>query len=177
MGVLTCFFGEKSIVGGELGATGGSIGEGVAAFVFGMAGVAFDPVPGDFVRHGGGIEAFPEVGVFEVLVVGAGPAAGLPAAEPAFVHGIDEVAGVGVESDLAGGRERLDTGDGGEEFHAVVGGAAEASGEFASFAVEDEEGAVAAGTRVSFGGAVGVDGNCFQSVLRNRGECSFDRAV
>lgn len=163
LGVEAGLFVEEGGVGGEVWGAGGGVGEGVAAFVFGVAGVAFDPAPGDVVGGGGGVEALPEVGVLEGQVVGAGPAAGLPSAEPAFGHGIDEVAGVGVEGDLAGGGEGLEAGDGGEEFHAVVGGAGEAAGERAGLAVVDEEGAVAAGAGVSLGGAVGVDGDVFQN--------------
>lgn len=156
------FLSEEAVVGGKVGGTGGGVGEGVAAFVFGVAGVAFDPEPGDVVGLGREVESFPEVSVLEVLVVGARPVARLPSAEPAFGHGVDEVAGVGGEGDFAGGGECLEAGDGGEEFHAVVGGARESAGEFASFSVEDEEGAEAAGAGVSFGGAVGVDGDSFQ---------------
>jgi hypothetical protein len=54
----------------------GFVGEFVAAFVVGVAGVAFDPVPVDFVMGGGGVELLPEVGVF------GAPAVAFPAGDP-----------------------------------------------------------------------------------------------
>lgn len=119
-------------------------------------------------RGGGRIEPFPQVGVLEVLVAGAGPMAGLPAAEPAFGHGVDEVAGVGVEGDAAGGPEGLKGGDGGEEFHPVVGGAGESAGDFAGGSVAAEQDAEAPGAGIALGSSVGVDGDMFHGWRRGR---------
>ena len=54
----------------------------------------FYPVPLYGVGLDGGVDAFPEVGVFEGFFVGFCPASAMPAIDPAFVHGVEHVAGV-----------------------------------------------------------------------------------
>jgi hypothetical protein len=154
-------------VGGEVFGIGGGGGEFVGAFVFIVASVAFDPLPVDLVTGYGGIEALPEVGVFEGVggFGGAAPAEAAPFIDPAFGHGVDEVFGVGVNGDVTGGAQGFEAGDGGEEFHAVVGGEGEAAGEFAAVLVVKEDGAEAAGAGVATGGAVGVEGDLFHAWL------------
>src|ERR1700752_4987402 len=46
----------------------------IGALVFGMAGVALDPVPAHFVRLQRGIEALPQFGILDRLLVGGAPA-------------------------------------------------------------------------------------------------------
>lgn len=76
----------------QVGAVGGGGGQSVAAFIFGVAVVAFDPGKGDGVRGGGFQEAFPEVYVFN----GAGgsfPVFFEPAVYPVFVEGVRYIFG------------------------------------------------------------------------------------
>jgi hypothetical protein len=56
------------VINGVVSLVGGGGGEDVAAFVFGVAIVAFDPFPGDFMVLHGGVHPSPEVGVFEWLI-------------------------------------------------------------------------------------------------------------
>lgn len=154
------FVGESGVRDEGRGGRGGD-GEVVAAFVFAMTVVAAEPFPGDAVAVGGGFEALPEVAVFDGLTIGGLPAAGFPVADPALVHGVDDVAGIGEELDLAGFGEGFEGDDGGEEFHAVVGGAEEALGEFESVLAADHDDAVAAGAWIASAGAIGVDGDGF----------------
>ena len=115
-----------------------------------MSGVAFYPAPGDVVVFGGGEEALPEVGVFHRFLVSFVPVAFDPAAGPSFVEGVDDVFAVAVEHDSAGALEGFETGDGGEELHAVVGGFGEAAGDlFAGALFSDENGAEASGAGVA----------------------------
>src|SRR5262245_46762935 len=81
---------RSRLEGGHAGA-----GEGVGALVLGVAGVALDPVPGDAVAGGGGIETAPEILVLHRLVLGRAPAVELPAVNPAG----DAVAQVGAVGD------------------------------------------------------------------------------
>lgn len=67
----------------------GEADEFVAAFVFFVASVAFHPIPLDFVRLDGGIEALPEVSVEDGFFVRFPPASFFPAREPIFADGID----------------------------------------------------------------------------------------
>lgn len=84
----------------------------VAAFVFGVSGVAFDPVPLDLMAGGGGVEGSPEVLVFHGLFGGSFPAVFLPAREP-FGDAVADILRVGVQIDGAGFGQHGEGFDGG----------------------------------------------------------------
>jgi len=66
-------------------------GEDIAEFVFGVAGVAFEPFEIDFVGLTERYEGVPEVGVGNDLVAVTLPAGTLPCEGPALVHGVGEI--------------------------------------------------------------------------------------
>lgn len=134
----------------------GELGEFVAALVFGVAGVAFDPLPDDLVTADGVVEGAPEVGIFHGLFGGGFPLVAFPAEEP-LGDAVADVLGVGVQGDGAGFGEELEGLDGGAQFHAVVGGGGFAPVDFlAVFAVEEDCGP-SADAGIAVAAAVGVD--------------------
>ena len=127
-------------------------GEGVAALVLRVAGVALEPVEGDAVPAINGIEPKPKVHVLLLRETSA-----LPGFQPAFIYGLDYVGRVAPDVDLRvrpfDGLEALDDS---EEFHAVVCGEAVSGGDFLPEAGADEDDAVPARAGISAGGPVGV---------------------
>src|SRR6185312_576443 len=55
----------------------------IGALVFGVAGVALDPVPAHLMRFQRGIEPLPQFDILDRLLVGGAPAVFLPAVDPA----------------------------------------------------------------------------------------------
>ena len=101
-------------------------GQGIAAFVFGVSGVTFEPLPLDEVGLAGGVEIAPEVGIFHRLAVGGHPAPLAPGVNP-LGDALAQVLRVGENDDFAGLLERAEGENGGAQFHAVVGGGGVAS--------------------------------------------------
>lgn len=128
----------------------------VGAFVFGVAGMAFHPLPGYLVAGDLLVELLPEFGVFHGLFGGSFPAVFLPAVNPAF-HAVFHVLGVGVDGYLAGAVEGFEAADNGGKLHAVVGGVGFAAAEFFFMAAVAQQHAPAAGAGITFAGAVGVE--------------------
>lgn len=122
-----------------------------------MIGVTLDPDGVDPVTFELAEESFPEICVEDRLFVGLAPAAAVPAFEPPPGDGIHEVAGIGVEGDFTRFFQRLESGDGGEEFHAVVRRLRESAAEFAAVGAVFEDCGPAAGAGVSVAGAIGVN--------------------
>ena len=131
-------------------------GQFVGALVLVVAGMALDPVPLHLVTQAGGVEALPQLDVLDGLAVGGLPAVLLPAVNP-LADAVLHVLGVGVQVDVRGALERLQRRDGGEQLHAVVGGLRLAALQLLAVLAGDENGAPAAGPRISRAGAVGVD--------------------
>ena len=124
-----------------------SAGKFIAAFVERMAGVAFEPVPGDVMLSGHEIELSPEVVVLDGLLVHRAPAACFPAPDPAL-DAVPQVFGVRVAMDFATLLEAAQRGDGGLEFHAVIGGGRFAAADFLGARAVLEELLTAATARV-----------------------------
>ena len=118
--------------------------------------MAFDPVPFDIVAGGKGVESFPEITVFNRLLVGRAPVAGLPGLQP-LGNAATDVLGVGVKPHgalaLQGG-ERFD--DGGE-FHAVVRGSRFRHREFPKMRPELQRGRPGARPGVAAAGPIRID--------------------
>jgi hypothetical protein len=74
-----------------------------------------------------------------------------------------------MEDDLARLSEDLERGDGGAEFHPVIGGVAEACGEFLAVAAGDKDGSVTARPRVPFAPSVGMYDDAVQGGGFSRG--------
>ncbi len=136
----------------------GFVGEFVAAFVVLVAGVAFDPVPVDFVVGGGGVEFAPEVGVFDGLLRAGAPAVAFPPGDP-LADALADVLRIGVEVDLARLFEDAQGLDGGLQLHAVVRGGGNATLEFAHMLAVGQHDGPAAGAGVAVAAAVGMDDN------------------
>lgn len=157
-GVTGGFLGvEVALIGDVISGVDSLVDEFVAAFVEGVAGVAFDPFPIDLVDCDGGVEALPEVFVEDGFFVGFFPAAFFPAVEPVLGEGVDEVFGVGVDGDVTGFGEEFEGADGGHEFHAIVGGMIVGSVDLLAEFVEKENGSEASGPGVSAGAAIGIN--------------------
>jgi hypothetical protein len=109
-------------IGREVGLAGGAGGEGIAALVLGITGVAAHPAEADAVALAEGEQAGPQVRVERRLALVLHPAVGSPADGPAIGDPLHDVARVGVERNGARSREQVERGDGGGQFHAVVGG-------------------------------------------------------
>ena len=142
-------------------------GELVAALILEVVVVAFYPFEVDFVLAVYFEEAHPEVGVLF-----SGESFFLPAEYPAFLDSIDDVFGVGDDEDgHVWGFELFESDDDAEEFHAVVGGVAEAFVKFFSVGCSDEfhDYAVATWTGVSFGSAVCIDVDLVGHLIMNYG--------
>lgn len=101
-------------------------GQSVAALIFRVTGVPFEPLPLDEVRLARGIEIAPEVGIFYGLTVGGHPPAHAPGVNP-LGDALAQVLRVGEDNDLAGFFEGAQGENGGAQFHAVVGGGGLAS--------------------------------------------------
>ena len=124
---LPLFLGKVSVIGGKFSGTGGAVGQCVAAFVFGMPRVTFDPAPGNLMHSSGHVEPLPEVGVLEMLLVRPRPPARLPCPQPPLRHRVHEVTRIRVQSHAAWHLEGFQTRDRGEDFHPVVGRALEST--------------------------------------------------
>ena len=157
-------FGEK---GGELFARmllaeSGDSGarEQVAAFVLGVAGVPFEPIPGDGVPGGEAVQFYPEIFVFDGRFGGGAPAVALPEGN-AFGDAGPDVFGIGEELNGAAFAEGAESFDGAGEFHAVVGGGGSAAADFFALASVFKDGGPSARAGVSLAGAVRMDGHAF----------------
>ncbi len=58
--------------------------------------------------------------------------------DPTFVHGVDDVFGIGVDGDVTGLIKRLDACECGEDFHAVICGLRKAAAEFFPLTLENK---------------------------------------
>src|SRR5262245_5741232 len=128
----------------------------IGALVFGVTGMALDPVPAHLVGLERGIEALPQLGILHRLLVRGAPAVLLPAMDPAG-DALANILAVGGEVDDAGFLQRLQRGDRRHQLHAVVGGVRLAALQFLLDLAEPEDRAPAAGTGISGAGAVGED--------------------
>ena len=133
--------------------------EPVAALVVRVAGVAFYPYEGHFVRFEQSEQRLPEVGVERLLFVALYPAARLPRLRPAEIYPVADVFRIGHERDGAGALQRPEPLDAGRELHAVVGRPAFAAGELLLMPVEDEDRSPAARPGIAPACAVGVKGD------------------
>ena len=129
-------------------------GEGIDAFVFRVAGVAFDPNPLDLVAAEQAVQRLPEVDVFDFrfLIAGA-PVVLFPVGQP-FGDAVHNITAVGVQRDVAflfEGFQRLNHR---RQFHAVVGGFPFAAAQLLFRVLMAENGAPAAGAGIARAGAV-----------------------
>ena len=140
-------------------------GQLVAALVLRMAGVAAQPLEGDLVGLEQGHEPHPEVHVLDGLLVALDPGMPDPAGKPALLDGVAQVLRVGMESDLAGLRQEVQSVDGRQDLHAVVGGVGEAAVDLLAGlgALQGEDGGPPAGAGIAEAGAVCVDDDVFQA--------------
>ncbi len=138
----------------------GFVGEEVAAFVAGVASVAFDPLPLHFVLCYGEVKGAPEVGVFDGLFGFGPPAVSFPTGQPTGDAAF-QVGGVGEEFDVARFFEGAEGFDGGLKLHAVVGGGRFTTAEFAHVRAVCKGRRPAAGARIAVATAVGVDDDFF----------------
>ena len=121
-----------------------------------MAGMALHPVPDDFVTARGQVERLPELTVLYRLLLAGLPAVPLPAMDP-FGDAVHDVFAVGIEVDSAGLLQRIERGDGGKQFHAVVGCLGLAARQFLGHAAVAQHCAPAAGPGIAGAGTVGED--------------------
>ena len=140
-------------------------GQFVAALVLRMAGVAAQPLEGDLVGLEQGHEPHPEVHVLDGLLVALDPGMPDPAGKPALLDGVAQVLRVGVEGDLAGLRQEVQSVDGRQDLHAVVGGVGEAAADLLAGlgALQCKDGGPPAGAGIAEAGAVCVDDDVFQA--------------
>ena len=120
--------------------------------------MAFDPHETDVMLAIDAQEPHPQVGIFL-----PGESLALPAEDPAFGHGVDDVFRVGVEHDLRAGEfEGFERHADGPQLHAVVGRPAESLGNLLAVGTREQDDAVAARSRVAQGRTVGIDGDLCQ---------------
>src|SRR4051812_19212955 len=128
----------------------------IGALVFGVAGVALDPVPAHLMRFQRGIEPLPKFDVLDRLLVGGAPAVPLPTVNPAG-DALTDVLAVGGEVDHARFLQRFQRRDRRHRLHAIVGGVGLAALQFLLLVAESQDGAPAAGAGIARAGAVGED--------------------
>src|SRR5579863_7798407 len=83
--------------------------------------MALDPVPAHLMRLERGVEALPQLGVLDRLLVGRAPAVFLPAVYPAG-DALTHILAVGIKIDRARLFERLERRNRRHQLHPVVGG-------------------------------------------------------
>lgn len=132
----------------------------IAAFVVGVAGVAFDPFPSDAMLRDHFVQAFPQIHILDRLTGSGEPIFALPAADP-LGDTVLEILRIGEDANLAAFRERGERFDGRAHFHAVVGGREFAAGNFVDARAATHHRAPAAEAGIAFATAVGVDDDGF----------------
>ena len=86
----------------------------------------------------------------------APPSIGLPPACPAFLDGKNEILRVTEYNDMAWFFEGFEAGDGGEDFHPIVGGFAESSRQLLSMGIVEQHNSVSTRTRVANTAAIRI---------------------
>ena len=137
-----------------------TIGKAVGALVAGMTGMAFYPLPLDFVLFGQSVQDLPQIGIFDGFLVSSAPAIAFPVVNPladAFLHVLR------IGKNVCGARllERFKGANDGGKFHAVVGGVRFTAPKFFFDCARLQECAPAARAGVATAAAVSVDGDCF----------------
>ena len=122
---------------------GGDLRQTVTHFVLAMTCMAFNPLPADIVTAGGRIEAFPEIDVFDWLLLRRDPSVTLPAFHPER-HAVFKILAVGMQDHVAGVLQTLQRNQGAHHLHPIVGRAVEALRKLALFASILENDAVTA---------------------------------
>ena len=135
-------------------------GKMVTTLVVGMTGVAFEPFPRDAVGRGQLVELAPEVVVLHGLTADGTPASGFPEPQP-LGDAFAEVLGVGEDLHFAGFPDGRESGNGGLEFHAIVGRGGFAAGDLANETVAAQDGRPATGAWIALARAVGMDHKMF----------------
>ncbi len=152
-------------------------GQRIDPIVLGVPAVAFDPAPLDFMRRGGFNQLLPKLGIFDRLFVRSAPAVALPIVDPArdAVANVDTVC---VNSYPTGSLQCLQSHDGREQLHAVVGRQGFAPRELAFLVAAAQQGRPAAGTRVAATGPVGkdLDERRFAQATSSRGSLKVIRS-
>ncbi len=138
-------------------------GQLVAAVVFGVVGVAFDPMVVQFVPHGQSQQLLPQIRVQGRLFVGLDPALLFPAPGPALFQSINDVLGVGVQLHDTGLLQPGQSHDHGGELHPIVGGLLFAAGHLFFVGAVHQNGPPATRTGIAGTGAVRVNCYCFHS--------------
>ena len=137
----------------------------VAAVIFGVGGVSFDPVVVNLVLHGEHQQFFPEIRVQSGLFIGLDPALFPPAPCPALFQGIDDIFGIGIQLYVAGLFQRLQAPDHGGKLHPVIGGVCFAAGELFFVTVIFQDGAPAPGTGVAGASTVSIQCYGFHTII------------
>src|SRR3954462_911075 len=132
------------------------IGEPVGPFVLGMASVALHPMPLYLMERRQCIQLFPQIDIFNRLLVRGEPAASLPVVHP-LGDSLHHVQGIGVDLDAAGPLERLERPDYRRDLHAVVRRVGFAAVELFLDALRPQERAPTARAGISPARAVAVD--------------------
>ncbi len=107
----------------------GGAGQFIAALVFGMPGMPFDPMPVNAMELTSFIESQPQVPVFDRSASAGLPSVSLPFVDP-IGDAVLEIARVGVDRQTAGPLEGADGFHYRRQFHSIVGGPGCAAGEF-----------------------------------------------
>ena len=128
------------------------LGDGVGAFVEGVAAMAFDVLPADM-RAVQCCQLLPQILVFYGGIVAGAPAVFLPAVDPAC-DAVDEVLTVGVHGDVLCSAGLLEAYNGSVQLHAIVGGGVDTSAEFADVGAIDHDGGPPSTPRVARTGSV-----------------------
>lgn len=108
-----------------------------------MTGMTFNPLPADIVTAGGRIETFPEIDVFDWLLLRRDPSVTLPAFHPER-HAVFKILAVGMQDHIAGVLQTLQRNQGAHHLHPIVGRALETLRKLALFASILENDAVTA---------------------------------
>ena len=80
---------------------GGDLRQTVTHFVLAMTCMAFNPLPADIMTTGGRVETFPEIHVFDWLLLRRDPSVTLPAFHPER-HAVFKILAVGMQDHVAG---------------------------------------------------------------------------
>lgn len=98
-------------------------GQLVATLVFGVPGMAFDPIPAQDMGLNGQIQPLPEIDIFDRFFLRRLPAALFPVMNPQG-NALANVLAVGADNHLAGAFQCFQGDNGRHKLHAVVGGKA-----------------------------------------------------
>ena len=143
----------------------------VGPLVFGVAGMAAHPFPGDIVAGHRRVEPLPKIDILDRLLIGGSPAAPLPAVDP-FGDAVAQVLAVAVEPHPARPLQRLQARHRSRHFHPVVGRVGLEAAQFPLGPAIAQDRGPAAGTRVAAAGAIGKDFDLGQ--LRHRARSPRD---